>query len=155
MKILARAILGPSRSESCVRTLNVSSAGCRARPRGNRCCICHPKRRRWGPAGRWFAMVGGRSQGFRPRRRRLSLRRGGIAVVAAVRSDSAAVSQCALLFLPHVSTVFRVEGFFISFSLPFSCARDNCVAISVADPCGLRNSQFLSATSAMMMMMDP
>lgn len=48
---------------------------------------------------------GGRSRGSRPRRRRLSLRRGGIAVVAAVRYDPAAVSQYALFFVPHVLSV--------------------------------------------------
>lgn len=124
-----------------------------ARPRGNRCCVCHRKRR-WGPAGRWFFMVGDRSQGFRPRRRRLSLRRGGIAVVAAVRSDPAAVSQCALLFLPHVSTVFVPKDFHFSFPAP-SCARDNRVGVISRGPShrDIRNSRFLSAASAMMM--DP
>jgi len=74
-------------------------------------------------------MVGGRSQGFRPRRRRLSLRRGGIAVVAAVRSDPAAVSQCALFLLPHVSTVSSCpEGFSFLLLCPFLRERDNRVA---------------------------
>lgn len=79
---------------------------------------------------------GGRSQGFRPRRRRLSLRRRGIAVVAAVRFDPVAVSRCALLFLPHVSTVLVLKTFL------FSCSflKDNCVPILAADP---RFSRFL------------
>ena len=103
--------------------------------------------------GSWW--WGGRSQGFRPRRRRLSLRCGGIAVVAAVRSDSTAVSQCALLFLSHVSTIFVPKEFFFFylFLSALSCARDNPRGdISRADSCD--SSQFFSATRATSAMMD-
>lgn len=32
--------------------------------RGNRCCICHRKRRRWGTVGRWVPVGGGPQSGF-------------------------------------------------------------------------------------------
>lgn len=90
--------------------------------RGNRCCVCHRKRPAVGngrPVGpRWW---GGRSRGFRPRRRRLSLRRGGIAVVAAVRYDPTAVSQYAvyaLFFVSHVLSVGSCQETVIFSSRP-------------------------------------
>lgn len=143
------------RSESCVRTPDASSAGCTSMPGHGETGVVYVTERDGGggrPAGRWFFMVGGRSQGFRPRRRRLSLRRGGIAVVAAVRSDPAAVSQCALFFLPHVSMVFVPKDFYF-FPLPFPARQITAWRYQSRSP-AIFAIRFFSATSAMMMM-DP
>lgn len=127
--------LGPSGAKA-VRAprADAASAGCTSMPGHGETGVVYVTERDGG-GGRqaggssWW---GGRSQGFRPRRRRLSLQRGGIAVVAAVRSDPAAVSQCALLLLPHVSTVLVPKDTYFFFPCPFSRG------ISVADPRVLR-----------------
>jgi len=113
------AALGPSGAKAVCAPRIVGWVHVDARPWGNRCCICHRKRRRWGPTSRWFFMVGDRSQGFRPRRRRLSLRRGGIAVVAAVRSDPAAALAVRAVPPARVNGIFVPQRIFISFTLSF------------------------------------
>lgn len=104
-----------TRSENYSHTLDASRRlGCTLTLQGNRCCVCH--RWRWGPVGRLVER--GPQPGFpTARRRRLSLRCGGIAVVAAVRFDPAAAQRCAPFFLPHVSVVFSWEILILLFFL--------------------------------------